>query len=365
LKTITPMFGGGAVPREIGDPPIRAASVRGHLRFWWRATSGAQYATARELYDAEAALWGDTDATGAIRTRIDVTAPGRTAPLRGYLPERPSPRFGPEAGFFVFPFNEDKENRIADGRKEVAFLLTVTFPREQEAAIRKAIQAWLAFGGIGARTRRGCGALTVDGADGKEWLPKSPPDAAFFRTLTVPGEADGFSHLSGGWLLFGEPGRDAEACWKRLGAFWSRFRKGHFTNKRPDYQPMSGGQWQDHATLKQARGNDIALAKPYLGLPIIYQRFAGAFSGTLESDVTGRMASPIILKPVAFADGAIRPIVACLSAPAPEVIKINNRIVSLSMPTDDPVLGALRAATPLQAVREAARQSGFNQEVKL
>ena len=43
-KVITPLFGGGVTPNE-KDPvtTVRGSSVRGHLRFWWRATRGGEF----------------------------------------------------------------------------------------------------------------------------------------------------------------------------------------------------------------------------------------------------------------------------------------------------------------------------------
>jgi len=65
LKTITPMFGGSATVREVDEKnPVRAASVRGHLRFWWRATAGAQYSDPKELFKAEEEIWGVQKHTG-------------------------------------------------------------------------------------------------------------------------------------------------------------------------------------------------------------------------------------------------------------------------------------------------------------
>lgn len=59
LAVVTPMFGGGAVPRQTDpDLPIRGASIRGHLRFWWRACMARHYATVDELFAAEAQIWG-------------------------------------------------------------------------------------------------------------------------------------------------------------------------------------------------------------------------------------------------------------------------------------------------------------------
>jgi CRISPR-associated protein Cmr1 len=47
LKIIIPVFGGDFEARELHPVNlIRAGSIRGHLRFWWRATAGARYASA-------------------------------------------------------------------------------------------------------------------------------------------------------------------------------------------------------------------------------------------------------------------------------------------------------------------------------
>ncbi len=77
------------------------------------------------------------------------------------------------------------------------------------------------------------------------------------------------------------------------------------------------------------------------------------------------MASPIILKPMAFADGNVRPAVVLLKAPVPEWIKIGDQKLELKLPNNDPVLEALVANDPLKAVHKAAHIQGFAQEVRL
>ena len=77
LRTITPMFGGSATTREV-DPenPVRAASVRGHLRFWWRAAAGASYEDAEKLFKAESEIWGNTEQHGRVRVEVKVSDAG-------------------------------------------------------------------------------------------------------------------------------------------------------------------------------------------------------------------------------------------------------------------------------------------------
>lgn len=56
---VTPILGGGVRPRTLRDTGvIRVASVRGQLRFWWRAWDGARYTRAHELCDAESVIRG-------------------------------------------------------------------------------------------------------------------------------------------------------------------------------------------------------------------------------------------------------------------------------------------------------------------
>ncbi|MDR1049133.1 MAG: type III-B CRISPR module RAMP protein Cmr1, partial [Synergistaceae bacterium] len=99
VELITPMYGGGAVA-GVNDSsfPIRSPSVRGHLRFWWRATRGARFETAEELFREEEKIWGSTEKPS--RTIVKITAP-KWDQSRKYIGSRDDnyefKRFGPEA----------------------------------------------------------------------------------------------------------------------------------------------------------------------------------------------------------------------------------------------------------------------------
>lgn len=71
---ITPLFGGG-VEAGMNDPTtlIRPSSVRGHLRFWWRATRGARFQTIAELRQREGEIWGTTDNPSPISIEVKIT----------------------------------------------------------------------------------------------------------------------------------------------------------------------------------------------------------------------------------------------------------------------------------------------------
>jgi CRISPR-associated protein Cmr1 len=368
IEVITPMFGGGHTPREVDEAcPVRAASIRGHLRFWWRATAGARYSTPEKLFEAESALWGAAatfqesgSGPGSVSLHVEVTAQGAPVKYSQLAGDRRGPRRGPGLGYLLFPFKDEKGGDgqpgapEAVGRRGVHFRLRLCYPQQNAAEVQDALLAWLTLGGVGARTRRGCGALW----SGWEAYPR---DAAAFERWVggFPAPEAPVPHpvLAGCRYAPAEtPEGSAEQAWTSLAKFWARFRKGHFDER--GYEPMRGGRWRDYRTLTELRGDRAAeavrLNKPSLGLPIIYQRLRGTtFAGTLEPGDSGRMASPVILRPVRFGSG-YHPLVVVLRAPAPAAIRVQGRgTLGLNEQPDDPVLRDLRATDPRSAVLAA------------
>jgi CRISPR-associated protein Cmr1 len=375
LQLITPMFGGGYKAREVDTVQlIRPAAIRGHLRFWWRATAGARYSSVADLHKAETELWGaaatkDNPAVGKVAIQVQILSAGEETPYSQIAPPS-KPKDGPLHGYFLFPFREQREQNIpaAVGRRQVSFQLRLTLDASlseaQRAEVRTALKAWIAFGGVGARTRRGCGALTVVGANANQWLL---PTRGLAEWLGMPPNAASkcdWTTLAGARGIV-VPTASPEKAWSELGQFWARFRKGHFAQA---YSPMSGGKWRDYRQVLcqlRSQGNTLRLAKPFLGLPIVYQKFGKQtpFTGTLEPAESGRMASPVILKPIALQGGKYGALVLVMNAPKPNRIQIDGKEYTLAAPTKDPVLQALDAADVLDAVLKGAKQHFGQQTV--
>ena len=375
LRLITPMFGGGYKAREVDTvQPIRPAAIRGHLRFWWRATAGARYTSVADLHKAETELWGgaskkDNPAVGKVAIQVQILSAGEETPYSQVAPPS-KPEDGPLHGYFLFPFREQREQNIpaAVGRKQVRFQLRLTLDASlseaQRAEVRTALKAWIAFGGVGARTRRGCGALTVVGANANQWLL---PTRGLAEWLGMPPNAASkcdWTTLAGARGIV-VPTASPEKAWSELGQFWARFRKGHFAQA---YSPMSGGKWRDYRQVLcqlRSQGNTLRLAKPFLGLPIVYQKFGKQtpFTGTLDPAESGRMASPVILKPIALQGGKFGALVLVMHAPKPDKIRVNSEEYALAAPTKDPVLQALGANDVLDAVLKGAKQHFRQQSV--
>lgn len=188
IHVVTPMFGGGAVA---GVPdtefPIHGATVRGHLRFWWRACFGSRYATATELFRAESEVWGQAatrehaySSPSAVDVSMEIVTPGRTRPCaisaftaRGTY--RAEWKLGPNAralSYALWPFQGEGSNgavtkQPSEMREGLVFRVNFAFASHVKpshmaqinAEVHAVLWAWVTFGGVGARTRRGCGAM--------------------------------------------------------------------------------------------------------------------------------------------------------------------------------------------------------------
>ncbi len=176
-ELITPLFGGGVEPGE-ADPVtvIRGTEVRGHLRFWWRATRGGQFnGDLIEMKKREDEIWGaasTADKPVHSQASIAVTCTEEGTPDHPFevnQKRKPQARKGSlapaYAAFPLQPSDEEAKQLSRDGKETkavcagVKFVLQISFKSEHRTEVEAALWAWETFGGIGARTRRGFGAL--------------------------------------------------------------------------------------------------------------------------------------------------------------------------------------------------------------
>lgn len=212
-RLITPLFGGGVEPAQADHVTlIRATEIRGQLRFWWRAIRGGQPEFEGKLDGMKARedeIWGaaskidkregDQEETQRgervwierVQIVVEVVDVGRT--IKPFLVE-PNKKTGKLQawpcndipGYAAFPLRPPDEllksaSRVEDVlikdlQQGVIFVLHISFPREWENDIQSALWAWETFGGVGARTRRGFGALQREQIDDSEHIDLPPPD---------------------------------------------------------------------------------------------------------------------------------------------------------------------------------------------
>jgi CRISPR-associated protein Cmr1 len=331
------MFGGGVHP---GNPDpvstVRVPSIRGHLRFWWRVTRGWGIDDPKELARRETSIWGSTEEPSKVQAKVAVVSKGIPEPCAEQELGRAfaKPRHG-FPGYALFPFhgNPGKNLPIGKGQAGVEFDLILSFPKSLEKEITGALWAWCNFGGLGARTRRGAGALYCS-----EFAPKGSSEEHINRWLReaeeripgVPLEKTGI-----GKILRGGAELEVPKCWEKIvGLLWN------FRQKGPGRNPGDGktpgrSLWPEPETIRKFTGKrlprharmtdipDSGFPRAEFGLPIIFHFKDAADPGdtTLVPCIGGlktqRMASPLILKPLAVSAGLAVPLVLRLRTKKP------------------------------------------------
>jgi len=369
---ITPLFGGGVNPAE-ADPVtvIRGTEIRGHLRFWWRACRGGRFnGDLRAMKEAEDRLWGASstetkprpsqvqilvaiDSEGQLDRPFEVVA---GSPGPGGRP-RPRARAGSVVPpYAAFPLQPSQEEATVVGmqtkavRVGVSFTLTISFPQEHQADVEAALWAWETFGGLGARTRRGFGALCCTHVDDNPaLLPQAGNAKAFIRQglreHVVDGRwPDGVPYLSQNTSFRVRPGTDALAAWRDLIARLKKFRQ----TRNPGTQPNRPGrsQWPEPDAIRRLTGRRARLHASALsdldkfpraafGLPIIFhfKDHGDPQDATLKGAASERLASPLILRPIACAGNQAVGLALILEAPRtpPGGLILNDHPVSAGL----------------------------------
>lgn len=361
VQVVTPILGGGSERRALDDvETIRAASLRGQLRFWWRALFSQRYASGRELLAAESERWGCAamdQRRSAIDLRIELDAAG---PIdREEVQLREGPRATPGA-YALWPARAEPRKGVPTAPRRLPgtrFTLALVAPKDLEPELRDTLRAWLLFGGYGSRSRRGLGSFGVVN-DPSAWLPGRPTREAlttlFARdVLAAPGVPDGDTPRLGGATLHvgATPERDAGAAWMKALGWLREFRQGtsggpgHRARNPPptDEKPPrpSISNWPEADKIRRLTGktkahpprHDATPAWPRsgFGLPINGQFQTKARHGGPDLQEPGdfelwwrangethdRLASPLILKALPLADGSFVPCALWLSRAYP------------------------------------------------
>jgi CRISPR-associated protein Cmr1 len=356
---ITPIFGGG-VDAGVNDPItlIRPSSIRGHLRFWWRATRGARCETVAELCHREGEIWGTTKEPSKVIVEVSVKSKGKNYACAELEPRGRYFRVKrglPAYALFPFQGNVRKNEMPAKCTPDILFDLKLTYPRSLYRDVDLAVWAWVNFGGIGSRTRRGCGALYCADLAPSEIDPKSI--GIWYR-----------AHLKDSWvddnnipslpklpdrILISSANESPMEVWLNLIEIMRVFRQGEgFGRNQGSSQNRNvpgRSRWPEPETIRNALETrmyghqrlkyipDDAFPRSELGLPIIFHFKDDQSGDPAESELTPagkkRMSSPIILKPLAIGDGrrAIPMIIRLLIEPLMEVeLKVDGTLMASS-----------------------------------
>jgi len=357
---ITPLFGGGVVPNQ-ADPVtiIRPTEIRAHLRFWWRACRGGKSQFNRDINlmrEEEERIWGraavhekeqpqkdvdeEQEIIHPVQIAVEILSPGCAVPPTAAenIPQ-----------YAAFPLLQRDNRRGMNGDakvvKDIRFALIITYPiayRKTKAGVdfqtgktvyredvEAALWAWETFGGIGARTRRGFGAIQLQSVDGKAHtdLPLSSFNAIkdwLAKKLAFYIEEEDFPHdlphlpKETTYMAITDPQQTPMLVWKELIEHYSRFRQSRRSMRQRGNSYRQGRQagrseWPEAETIRSLTNHRARTLRPLnhphkfpraaFGLPINFHfkdqgdppdvMLVEAESGS------DRMASPLILRPLA------------------------------------------------------------------
>ena len=172
-RIVTPMFCGGASPKTSAE--LRLSSLKGALRFWWRSLMGSCVRDVKELRDREAGLFGSADSKYGRSKVILRIVPEKTklepevgkgqqlgngqfkgAYYLGYgvLNAFASRKTGAKAGELARPM-------IPGGNFTVEFQFLPSVSDEDFEQAKAAIVMLGMIGGLGSKSRKGFGSLTL------------------------------------------------------------------------------------------------------------------------------------------------------------------------------------------------------------
>jgi CRISPR-associated protein Cmr1 len=166
LKVISPSFIAGT---DKNAPEMRTTTLRGQWRYWGRAYLGATYPQASKVYEEEAKAFGSTTA-GA---RFSVVL---------YPPKRPAIESYP-----MLPHREGGSNPVSPAKAiiEATYrLMLVPRPLQPlDKAVWQGFKLWSLLGGVGRRSRRMFGGVSVSAQSDvtqAQWYapPQTPQDIA-------------------------------------------------------------------------------------------------------------------------------------------------------------------------------------------
>ena len=322
LELVTPAFLAG--PHQPSDGALytpaecdlRPATLRGMLRWWWR-TMYAGWIRPTDLRRLENAIWGSTDQAGAVRVVVEPQSAASDPVLfdrrmiadANRLPNPPNNKTTQGLTYHTYGMDEDRGRRyfrppgakwriVITGRSTK--MNGCENPFNADEMLNQARMAlWLLceFGGVGAKSRKGFGALAMPSdlpvVDITE-LAKGPPQ---FLSRT-------------GITLQSIPDTDVSASWKHV-------------LQVADVETPWTNYWLaldrvGNAAQQFAQSKKHQLEKKALGLPRNVGRpVSGTFQAGPTANRTNRHASPIHYHLTRDATGCYR--VRIIAFPSPQL----------------------------------------------
>lgn len=319
-EVLTPLFLGGADAR--GVPELRSPSIRGAMRYWYRALLGGTNPSLKSLHEAESLLFGKAEHGGKLVTRLRYKGELKIQTYRKSRPHRtPQGDFLPKGKDYLFwsmaSSGKPNTTRFRPARQYiepgVEFEVVLGAKLEEDALRHGEAAFWLLanLGAVGARANRGAGAFQV--LENETHLP-------FGQSASIPELRDHLRdgiraclHVAGGawgtfppdtlppydvlhpqfckiWIVAeSSEGWDSyENALDGLGRYYRDYRTHLNPLGRSDHDAVL--DWYEH------RRTPSALKRPIFGLPVAFRYSQGGPADVLVPEKGDRRGSPLHMR---------------------------------------------------------------------
>ncbi|MBT9258872.1 MAG: type III-B CRISPR module RAMP protein Cmr1, partial [Clostridiales bacterium] len=288
---------------------VRASGIKGQLRFWWRAIRGwkahGDLLKLRDLDEKYFGSVGDEGRQGPSPVVLRVISVSNSLPTPAWKTKTKAEDVAP--GYLSFPLQPDTSGSPSGKLIEkVKFQLEIELrpPKgmslnELGQEVEAALWAWETFGGVGARTRRGFGAVRRTDASSAQRTAEQVQEQIKDRLRQYIEDTHwpaGVPHLTPE-----SPVAVVQKPWKTVAEQYQRFRQSRGSDGR------GKSLWPEPETIRKLRKKPTESGKfprGQLGLPIIFHfkdEEDEAYNSTLKpkSKEFDRLASPLIFRPIA------------------------------------------------------------------
>ena len=160
IEIVTPMFLGGA---NTTDAELRAPSIKGMLRFWWRAT--CEIESLEEMKKEEAKIFGSTEQKASFFIKLEdlnniKSVKKNLLPGKKFQPEGKPFKVG-IIDYLAFGIRDHRNGYVREHFPSGSqFKLIFSFYNsEYKQSILNAFYGFIDNGGLGAKSRNGFGSL--------------------------------------------------------------------------------------------------------------------------------------------------------------------------------------------------------------
>ena len=307
------------------------------------------FETSALLSHREGEIWGTTERPSKVALLVEVISSGKKYPCAYFPEDKNFPRFEKNhPPYALFPFQGNKRDGIPPAicTSNASFKMKLIYPQSFSLDVDAAVWAWVNFGGIGARTRRGCGALYC-----KELSPDRKLIDSWYKSslknfgIELSCSPD-WPALPDRFLVRDNNSNNALQAWTDVVGLMQSFRQSAGVGRNLGSSPNRPGRsrWPEPESIRQAAScrsarhsrmpsiPDDAFPRAEIGLPIVFH-FKDQSDGDpkdteLYPVVNGqektRMSSPLILKPLICRNGEVIQMIMRLKAPMPEKVVLKK-----------------------------------------